>query len=226
MDHPAADPGAVRTPFGARTPPGCTTSPLPPPPLIPDHELLRLIGRGSYGQVWLARNRLGTLRAVKIVSREAFEDRKPFEREFKGIQRFEPVSRAHDGFVDILQVGGTDEYFYYVMELADEMRSPKCEVRSSKAEGAVEGRVPAAEVAATTDGIRTSDFALDSNFEHRTSNLYEPRTLRTEQQRFGRLPVAECVRIGRLLASALGDLHRHRECRIRHPRSAQPPSSN
>ena len=90
-----------------------------PPPAIPDHELLRLIGRGSYGEVWLARSKLGTLRAVKIVYRATFEDSRPFEREFKGIQKFEPISRSHEGLVDILQVGGAEDYFYYVMELAD-----------------------------------------------------------------------------------------------------------
>ena len=31
---------------------------------IPDHELIRCVGRGAYGEVWLARHaRLGTLRA-------------------------------------------------------------------------------------------------------------------------------------------------------------------
>ena len=90
-------------------------------PQIPDFELLRCIGRGSYGEVWLARNILGTYRAVKIVERKAFRDEEAFEIEFSGLQRFEPVSREHDGFVAILHVsrnraGG---YFYYVMELAD-----------------------------------------------------------------------------------------------------------
>src|SRR5262245_61753709 len=33
---------------------------------------------------------------------------------------FEPISRAHDGFVDILHVGRTSEYLYYSMELADD----------------------------------------------------------------------------------------------------------
>src|SRR5438552_55144 len=94
------------------------------PPAIPDHELVRCIGHGSYGEVWLARNKLGTLRAVKIIYRQSFEDSRPFEREFKGIQKFEPISRSHDGLVDILQVGGTDEYFYYVMELADPAQNP------------------------------------------------------------------------------------------------------
>ena len=30
-------------------------------PQIPDHELLRRIGRGSYGEVWLARNVMGQI---------------------------------------------------------------------------------------------------------------------------------------------------------------------
>ena len=89
-------------------------------PIIPDHELIRLIGRGSYGEVWLARSKLSTLRAVKIVYRQSFEDDRPFEREFRGIQRFEPISRSHEGLVDILQVGGGEDCFYYVMELADD----------------------------------------------------------------------------------------------------------
>jgi TolB-like protein/Tfp pilus assembly protein PilF len=90
-------------------------------PQISDFELLRCIGRGSYGEVWLARNILGTYRAVKIVERKAFRDEEAFEREFSGLRRFEPISREHDGFVAILHVGRNraQGFFYYVMELAD-----------------------------------------------------------------------------------------------------------
>ena len=89
------------------------------PPQIPDHELLRCIGSGSYGEVWLARNVMGTYRAVKVIYRATFSDDRPYEREYHGMQRFEPVSRSHDGLVDILQIGrnNTAGYFYYVMEL-------------------------------------------------------------------------------------------------------------
>jgi serine/threonine protein kinase len=92
-------------------------------PFVPDHELMRLIGRGSGGQVWLARNALGTFRAVKVVHERMFKHARPFEREFSGILKFEPVSRLHDGLVDILQVGRNevDGYFYCVMELADDV---------------------------------------------------------------------------------------------------------
>src|SRR5215203_2932227 len=95
------------------------------PPVIPDHQLLRCIGRGSYGMVWLARNMMGIHRAVKIVYRRSFESQRPFEREWSGIQKFEPVSRSHEGFVDVLQVGinEAEGYFYYVMELGDDQLS-------------------------------------------------------------------------------------------------------
>src|SRR5947209_10700834 len=33
---------------------------------------------------------------------------------------FEPISRGHAGFIDILHVGRTNEYLYYSMELADD----------------------------------------------------------------------------------------------------------
>src|SRR5206468_9614699 len=84
--------------------------------------LLPLIGRGSYGEVWLARNAIGTMRAVKIVHRQSVERAEHFEREFNGLLKFEPISRSHDGLVDILQIGRRDDagYFYYVMELADD----------------------------------------------------------------------------------------------------------
>src|SRR5437667_2166495 len=73
---------------GADTTPASNTAALQSsilPPHIPDHQLLRRIGSGSYGEVWLARNALGTYRAVKIVHRKNFDHDHPFEREFRGI---------------------------------------------------------------------------------------------------------------------------------------------
>ena len=87
---------------------------------IPDHEMLRRIGSGSYGEVWLGRSATGTFRAVKIVDRKSAQDPR-FDREFAGLKKFEPISRAHEGFVDILHVGRNEAagVLYYVMELAD-----------------------------------------------------------------------------------------------------------
>ena len=89
-------------------------------PVIPDHELLRVIGRGAYGEIWIARTVTGALRAVKIVYRNTFESERAFLREFEGMSAFEPISRGHAGFVDILHVGRTAEYLYYSMEVADD----------------------------------------------------------------------------------------------------------
>ncbi len=94
-------------------------------PPVPDHEMIRQIGKGSYGEVWLARAVTGALRAVKVVSRADFEYDRTFEREFEGIKKFEPISRSHPGLVDILHVGRnlTEGFYYYVMELADDRLS-------------------------------------------------------------------------------------------------------
>jgi CHASE2 domain-containing sensor protein len=93
------------------------------PPLVADHTLLRRVGTGAYGEVWVARNAVGIFHAVKVIHRRAFESSDPFEREFRGITRFMPISRSHPGFVHVLQVGPEEvsDYFYYVMELADDV---------------------------------------------------------------------------------------------------------
>lgn len=100
---------------------------------IPELRLLRRIGSGSYGEVWLARAITGALRAVKVVWREDFEFDKTYRREFEGIQQFEPISRGHQGLVDVLHVGWNDErdFYYYVMELGDDaQRGPEIDIDS------------------------------------------------------------------------------------------------
>jgi len=88
--------------------------------------VLRRIGGGAYGEVWLARGVTGALRAVKVVFREDFEDERSFEREFEGILKYEPISRDHPGLVNVLHVGRAPDgqaFYYYVMELGDDILS-------------------------------------------------------------------------------------------------------
>src|SRR6266576_392292 len=89
---------------------------------IPDHELIRCVGAGAFGEVWLATatSLPGAFRAIKIVRRDSLQGA-GFDREFRGIQKFEPISRSHPNLVNILHVGENTEggYFFYVMELAD-----------------------------------------------------------------------------------------------------------
>lgn len=94
-------------------------------PRITDYTLIRRIGRGAYGEVWLARNVVGIYNAVKVVYRGSFDKAGPFEREFAGIETFMPISRSHPGFVNILHAGRDerDGFFFYVMEAADDVHT-------------------------------------------------------------------------------------------------------
>lgn len=153
---------------------------LHPSPQVPDHQLLGRIGAGAYGEVWLAKNVMGTFRAIKVVYRDNFSDDRPYEREFTGIKTFEPVSRSNESLMNILQVGRDDQdkYFYYVMELADDAKQHS----------------PPEPLAA--------DYQLDPD-------TYVPKTLSTELRRLGRLPFETCLQLGLSLNRALGHLHRH-----------------
>ncbi|MGH7968071.1 MAG: protein kinase domain-containing protein, partial [Limisphaerales bacterium] len=150
--RPKPDPlPAIKTPWDSATPSSGAPAGDVPPILIPDHTLIRRIGKGSYGEVWLARNVLGIYRAVKIVHRSAFDDSRPFEREFAGILRFEPVSRSHESQLNILHVGRGPDCFYYVMELADDMGrgaaidEASYAPRNLRSELLLRGRLPAEE---------------------------------------------------------------------------------
>ncbi|MEW6157845.1 MAG: protein kinase [Verrucomicrobiota bacterium] len=154
---------------------------------IPDHQILRRIGSGSYGEVWIALNALGTLRAVKIVRRHTFTKDEHYEREFRGLQKYEPISRSHPGLIHILHLGRNekDGYFYYIMELADTL-----------AEGA--------------SSLRThSGPANDECSPVVLAGKYVPCTLRQVLNIRGALPLQECLSIAMTLACALEHLHKH-----------------
>jgi TolB-like protein/Tfp pilus assembly protein PilF len=149
----------------------------PPPVRVPDHEVGKRIGRGSYGGVYLARSVAGPFRAVKVVWRRSFSSERPYEREFSGIKQFEPISRSHPGVVEILHIGRDTEAgcFYYVMELADPVPeadgstpaafSPASyEPRTLAAELKRRGRLPVNEV--LTLGVQLAE-ALDHIHRHR-----------------------------------------------------------
>ncbi len=174
------------------------------PPSVPDHELLRRIGQGAYGEVWLARNAVGTLRAVKVVYRDAFADARPYEREFEGIQKFEPLSRTHEGLVDVLQIGLNEQagYFYYVMELAD-AAVPRV---AGESELRVEGSAPADSLSHRMGEGRGEGNPSQLSTQN-SLNSYSPRTLASDLKSQGRLPFAQCLRTALALADALEHLH-------------------
>ncbi|HEY1790098.1 MAG TPA: CHASE2 domain-containing protein, partial [Verrucomicrobiae bacterium] len=92
-------------------------------PNAPDYELLQPpIGEGSFGKVWIVRNAIGQWQALKAVYQSKFgENRHPYESEFRGLQKYKPVSEKHPGLlrIDLVSKMKDEGYFYYVMELGD-----------------------------------------------------------------------------------------------------------
>ena len=91
-------------------------------PDTPDYQLFNPpFGEGAYGKVWLARNATGHWRALKAVYLANFhENTDPYEREFSGIKKYQPVSDKHPGLLRVEFVSEKQKgYFYYVMELGD-----------------------------------------------------------------------------------------------------------
>lgn len=176
---------------------------------IPEHALLHPIASGAYGEVWLARNLVETPRAVKIVRRDQHATAESFEREFKGLQKFEPVSRTHEGLVDILTLGLLPDGagFYYVMELADDAGG-----RASSQ--AVEENKQGAEPPLTRPADTLSHRMGEGRGEGIVAQLstqkplgYVPRTLRAELKSRGALPADEVIALGLKLTAALAHLH-------------------
>ena len=177
-------------------------------PVVPDHEMLRLIGQGAYGEVWLARNTFGEFRAVKIVWRRDFgDDDRPFQREFQGIRKFEPVSRSHPTQLAILHVGKNDQAgcFYYVMELADDANEPKAEGGTQRAESIIP-RPSATLFHPMGEGSGDSPHALQLA-ALRGPDSYAPHTLRSDLKARGRLPIDRVIDLGLKLTEALSHLH-------------------
>lgn len=142
------------------------------PPDAPDYELLQPpIGEGSFGRVWIVRNAIGQWQALKAVYQSKFgANRHPYESEFKGLQKYKPVSEKHPGLlrIDLVSKMKDEGYFYYIMELGD---------------------------------AQTAGWEKDPS-------SYRPRDLENmRKQTENGLPVAECIRIGTVLADALNFLH-------------------
>jgi serine/threonine-protein kinase len=81
---------------------------------VPDYELIRRIGAGGFGQVFLARNRHDRgFCAVKVIATRS-------EVELEGIRLYRSYASDHPHLVPIKHVGEVEGFLYYVMPLADD----------------------------------------------------------------------------------------------------------
>ena len=84
---------------------------------LDDWRLLRAIGGGGCGDVFLAENAEGVRRALKVFS-PTVEDRRAFDLEYDGLGWAKRL-RGHPNLVPIESVGRTAHCVYYTMPLAD-----------------------------------------------------------------------------------------------------------
>jgi eukaryotic-like serine/threonine-protein kinase len=93
-------------------------------PQVPDFDLLRPIGSGGFGEVWLATNRTtGRLCAVKVIPLQSSgQAGDPAAREISSLTRLEANSRCrHPNLLQIHHVGKTATHLFYVMDPADDV---------------------------------------------------------------------------------------------------------
>jgi serine/threonine protein kinase len=84
--------------------------------------LIRSVGRGGFGEVWLASNRTtGHLRAVKVIPANRPDAVDAAGRESASLARLEPRLLRHPNLLAILHVGRTTDDLFYVMEPADDV---------------------------------------------------------------------------------------------------------
>lgn len=89
--------------------------------LIPDYEPLRICGRGSFGTVWIVRDRAGAYRAMKVIELDKLPGTGISRRETQALEHYCRNVPAHANLVQIYHIGRSERWLYYTMELADDL---------------------------------------------------------------------------------------------------------
>jgi serine/threonine protein kinase len=76
------------------------------------------------------RGRAGHVASSEGHLSRAFQEDRPYEREFHGILKYEPVSRSHEGLVQVLHVGRNDGREFLLCDGAGRCRNPVREANS------------------------------------------------------------------------------------------------
>ena len=94
-------------------------------PEIPGFELIECCGKGATASVWWAIDDDGFRRAIRIINRAATPP-ELLAKERNSIAAYRNAARGHEHLIEILYIGETPEYLYYVMPLADSAFPAQC----------------------------------------------------------------------------------------------------
>lgn len=131
-------------------------------PKIPHFHLICCCGKGGTGEVWEGRDCRGRRCAVRLVPRKccccqkaSAQDlprrcsccKKAAKQEFRNILTYRNNAGTHDNLAEIVRVGRTKNYYYYVLLLADNLsKDPSCYIPDTLAERLKEKMIPLSRV--------------------------------------------------------------------------------
>lgn len=171
---------------------------------LKDYKLLRRIGAGTYGDVWLARDSVGKHVAVKVIDRERLALMSQKNREERALRLMRTELPEHQHLIRIHHVGNDAARLYYVMDLADNAID---EDSSSGIQGSV------ADGLAGSDSEENHAIAAEASGVGRIRapniDCYRPKTLADGASRGAPLAVPDAIRVVRQLLDAVRCLHEH-----------------
>lgn len=88
-------------------------------PNIQGYTPLKKCGQGAYGSVWIVKDFSGREVALKIIDKNALGD--CWQREYYGLITYRQKIKKHINLVEIYHIEDRDSFFYYTMELADNL---------------------------------------------------------------------------------------------------------
>jgi serine/threonine protein kinase len=131
-------------------------------PKVPQFHLICCCGKGGTGEVWEGRDCRGRRCAVRLVPRKccccqkAAEPevsrrcsccKKEAKQEFRNILSYRNNAGTHENLAEIVRVGRTKNYYYYVLLLADNLsKDPDCYIPDTLAERLKEKMIPLSRV--------------------------------------------------------------------------------
>lgn len=134
-------------------------------PDIPDFKIISCCGSGAYGDVWVADDRDGIRRAVKILNKARLTNLGVLGREEKSLRLFRNAVPEHPNLIRIFHSGETDSLIYYVMELADNFNSDGPEYEADSLENRLRktGALRESETMSLISGLADALTCLHSN---------------------------------------------------------------